>query len=145
MANFVGKVYDLDFISAQGSCQVLMTDGRDELIARTADQRVQSFLQTAFSIGSLETSVDYIDGHDWKWIVGVRVNAKSNQKGGVRQVELSPEFPYCRAEIEGQTVDVIVLDPRLEGILLTAIASPGAKFDYNEEDGRLTRAKVNLG
>jgi hypothetical protein len=153
MGNFVGRVYDVDFIPAVGWCQVLMTNEQESLIARTVDERIQSLIETGFITGSNKTSVDYLDKEGPKWITGVKLKAGDKQGlNKVISIELSVDVPYCRASItrQGQDghlkeVEVTVLDPRFQGVLLCAIANPDADFEFAEDQGNLTRAKINLG
>lgn len=153
MGNFVGRIYDVDFIPAVGWCQALMTNGREQLIARTVDERIQALIETGFITGSEKTSVDYLDKADPKWITGIKLKAESKQSANkVMSIELGVTAPYCRATIAGQEqdgqskeIEVIVLDARFQGILLCAIENPNADFEYSEEQGILTRAKINLG
>jgi hypothetical protein len=48
MPEFTGRVQDLDYLGAEGHCQVILFQGQDQLIAATKEPLVLSLLGAAF-------------------------------------------------------------------------------------------------
>jgi len=145
MQHFKGRVYDVDFGSRQGWCQVLMESTQGTLTARTADECIQTLLLTALVTRSTGTYIRYYETSDVKWVSGVRLVGEpgSGGKDKVTAIELGIDSPVCQIQVDGQKI--LILDPRLLLIVTQAMELPEAGFEYAADGGILYRAKLNQG
>lgn len=61
MGNFVGQVYDLDYIANADWCQALLRNAADSVAVVTKDQRAVTILATAMSM-QRDAEVEYQPG-----------------------------------------------------------------------------------
>jgi len=146
---FHGIPRDIDFLMNQGWSQVIIQgkDPKDELIAETKNDGIQSVLLVALSLKS-EVVVEFVeDQYHPKRLtsVSLSVTAKEEQ-GQVLALSFDEKDNYCRATVlYPQKVNVWTQSPRMQGILETAIRGsiPVQELDFDGQM-KITRGKVNV-
>jgi hypothetical protein len=73
MESYTGEVYDIDYISGNGWCQILLRNGPDSSIAVVTDNhQIQTILETAMAM-KLPAEVFYTEKEP-HWISRAKVN-----------------------------------------------------------------------
>jgi hypothetical protein len=137
-----GRVYDVDFVQSNGWCQILLDGNPGELIAKTADERLQSLLLIALATRSTKTSIYYDNTPDGNFVRGVRLIGES-QPGKVALIEVGIDSDLFQVEIDRKKL--LVHDPRLQIIVAQSLEQTDATFEYSAAGNVLIRAKLNRG
>jgi len=151
MAQYTGRVYDLDR-NAGGPTQVLMeSPPKDPLIAVVDNPNLDLILGTGLLTGSKKTLVYHNDGTPKK-ISGARVVGSPVPDPGYAQVTaVDQDIDDSGAWVE--ILDSGAKDSNRYGIsdiqhlpiVLAALMQPDVKFEYSATSGKLLRAKLNRG
>lgn len=75
MGTFTGLVGDLDFVANAGTCQVILRNGNDQLVAVTNEHRMQTLLELAFATKKY-ADVAYDDAQQPYVLTRVKVNVE---------------------------------------------------------------------
>lgn len=146
--NFVGRVYQLDYLAGQGWTQVLVRPAiGDPLIAKTQNEPLQQILETAI-LNETEARVTYRAGSHGEpaelRTAVLRPTTPCTENWCVEEVRCSAAEATCFARIKGQSPDVKTESPRALGILLTAISNKKAVEDLEVKQGLIVRVKISV-
>jgi hypothetical protein len=148
---FLGVPRDIDFLKSQDLSQIIIQGKapKDDLIAQTKNDGIQSVLLVALSLKS-EVVVNFVeDKPNPKKLtsVSLSVNAKEEQ-GQLFNLSFDEKDSYCRATVfsASKKVKVWTKSPRMQGILETAARQsiPVQEFSFDEKTFEITRGKVNV-
>jgi hypothetical protein len=152
MDTFTGRVYDVDFVTTLGWCQVLMEGfPGGSLVAKTTDRSLQCALLAALSTRSERTLVHYQETAGSKWLTALRIVSEPESNGPRDNTIVSLAFgmtlPVWQVDLRqaNEKVTALVLDERLLDIVANSIAFPNARFEWAVDEGVLSRAKINRG
>jgi len=151
-----GIVHDLDYLKPQKWNQVLIKGGPgaqpegdegrvDGIVAQTNDPGLQRVLETALLTGAQVRVTTDGKSRPAK-ILTVRLIARDPCAGDgcVLEIRCGPKNE-CAAKIQGQASEIPVKEPRVIGVLLTAIAFGKATGYLTVTEGEITRVKVDAG
>jgi hypothetical protein len=142
--NFVGTVYDLDYLGNQGWTQALLktATGQTDLAATTKSEILQAVLEAGI-LNATSVSVTYRAGEPAELhSATLRPTPACREKGCVEEVRCASEG--CFAKVTGYS-EVRTTNPRALGILLTAVQKKKAVeyLDVNQQ-GEIVRVKINI-
>jgi hypothetical protein len=142
--NFVGTVYDLDYLGNQGWTQALLKTarGQTDLVATTKSEILQDVLEAGI-LNAAPVSVTYRPGEPAELhSASLRPNPACREKGCVEELRCTSE--KCFAKLTGYS-EVRTTNLRALGILLTAIQKKKAVeyLDVNQQ-GEIVRVKINI-
>lgn len=152
MAEYTGRVYDLDRNAGGPYTQVLMeSPPGDSLIAVSGDPNLDLILGTGLLTGSKKTLVYHSDSAPKK-VSGARVVGAPVPDPGYAQVTAVDQDiadPGAWVEILDSGAKTSnrysIRDIQHLPIVLASLMRPEVKFEYSAADGKLTRAKLNRG
>jgi hypothetical protein len=142
--NFVGTVYDLDYLGNQGWTQALLktATGQTDLVATTKSEILQAVLEAGI-LNATSVSVTYRAGEPAELhSATLRLIPACREKGCIEEVRCTSE--ECFAKLTGYS-EIRTTNPRALGILLTAVKKKKAVeyLDVNQR-GEIVRVKINV-
>ena len=147
-----GRVYDVDFTTLEGICQVLILSDPGALPLFTTDPRFHNLLLAAM-VKRIEDVVIHYQGNDrGQWIIGATVNFDppedpDNEYTYVSSLDFAPYTDVCTVRLRdnGQEMTYWSRDLGVELNLETAAMMDLSITQYAaDEDNFLTRVDLNI-